>query len=283
MRNAAQFLAVDVFTRSGHGAAHSGVGDALVGGVFAAATSLASPLAALDGVLRPQRSARVRARLVHAHEGKSDGSAELRAIWFTRIAREGLRILLALGFVDAVLRRVEVTGNASALRGNYVYAIYHTPWGRVLALWMARQSDGIVFSARRWLKRAGKAHVPCTWRGLRDLVQRIRCGGSAAVTADHFGSAGNHTTAAWLLGREVQVSTGIARIAVTAGVPIVPVMTRYCAGKLQIAVGAEIAVDKAGVADVTRRMTAAFDVELRRDPSGWEQAHRFLSADPVSA
>jgi hypothetical protein len=281
MKNA-HVLATDVFGRACRRPATSDVGDALVGGVFAAATFLAPALAMVDGMLRPKRTARARAALSRAHAGRADGSAGLEAIWFARIAREGLRLLLVLGFADAVLRRVEVTGTSPASGGSCVYAIYHTPWGRVLALWMERRTDGVLLSAERWLKRAGRAHMPCTWRGLRELVDRISHGGSAAVTTDHFGPAGRHTTPALLLGRAVHMSTGVARIAAAAGVPIVPVITRYRAGKLQVAFDAAIAVDEVGAAAATRRVIAAFDAELRRDPSGWELAHRFLSAVPAS-
>jgi hypothetical protein len=277
MRNT-HALATDVYGRPFRRSTTREIGDSLVGGVFAAATFLAPPLAILDGMLRPKRTARARAALSRAHAGRTDGSAELEAIWFARSAREGLRLLLILGFADAVLRRVEVTGISPASGGNCVYAIYHTPWGRVLALWMERRTDGVLLSAQRWLKRAGRAHMPCTWRGLRELVDRISHGGSAAVTTDHFGPAGHHTTPALLLGRAVHVSTGVARIAAAAGVPIVPVVTRYRAGKLHVAFDAAIAVDEMGPASATRRVIAAFDAELRRDPSGWEHAHRFLSA-----
>ncbi|MBA3579356.1 MAG: hypothetical protein H0W42_05155 [Gemmatimonadaceae bacterium] len=280
MRNDAQLFPANVFTSFRQASAHPGAGDALVSAVFAGASALAAPLAALDELLRPARTKRVRAQLFRAHEGRTSGSHELASIWFTRIAREGLRILLALGFAGAVLRRVEIASDGRTRGGNCVYAIYHTPWGRVLALWLGRQPNGVLFSARRWLDRAGKAHVPCTWRGLRELVVRIREGSSAAVTADHFGNAGSHTTAVTLLARDVQMSTGIARIAVAANVPIVPVITRYRAGRLQIALGSEIDVQPLTVADATRRMTAVFDAELRRDPSGWEHTHRFLSRAP---
>jgi hypothetical protein len=277
MRSAAQGIAQHVFLRPRYRAA-TGVADAIVGGMFAAATRLADPLAKVDAMLRPERTARARAALSRAHDGRVDGAAELRAIWFTRIAREGLRVLLAMGFADAVLRRVEVAGGVGALRGNCVYAIYHTPWGRVLALWMARQSNGVLLSAHRWMERAGSAHVPCTWRGMRGLVDRIRRGRPAAVTADHFGAAGGRVTAASLLGSDVNVSTGVARIALAAGVPIVPVMTRYVHGKLRVVVCDAIPVDRSGIEAATRCMTGVFDAELRRNPSGWEQAHRFLSA-----
>lgn len=279
MRSAAQALA-PAFPRLGRGPG-AGLADSIVGGMFVAASRLAAPMARLDAILRPARTARARAALSRAHDGRSDGWSELRAIWFTRMAREGLRMLLALGFAEAVLRRVEVAGGSGALRGNCIYAIYHTPWGRVLALWMARRSDGVLLSAQRWMERAGTAHVPCTWRGMRGLVDKVRRGRAAAITADHFGKAGARTTSASLLGRNVNVSTGVARFALAAGVPIVPVMARYSRGKLRVVACEAIPVDRAGVEHATRRMTSVFDAELKRDPSGWEQAHRFLSAVPV--
>lgn len=252
--------------------------DALVGAMLVMADRLARPAAVVDELLRPRRSARARERLCSLHRGTTDGSAELRAIWFARLAREGFRVLLTLGFAEAVLRRVVVAAPAR-LSGSCVYAIYHTPWGRVLALWMARRSDAVVLSAQRWLDRAGKAHVPCTWRGLRELVRRIQAGSSAAVTADHFDSLADHSATASFLGREVELSTGVARIAAAAGVPIVPVVTRYRDGRVEVTLGQEIIVSKSSVADATRRVAAEFDAELRRDPSSWEQAHRFLSAE----
>lgn len=279
MRSAAQVLAPAIPSLGRRPAA--GLADSIVGGMLAAATTLAAPMARLDAVLRPERTARARAALARAHDGRGDGSRELREIWFTRLAREGLRMLLALGFAEAVLRRVEVAGGGRALRGNCIYAIYHTPWGRVLALWMARRSDGVLLSAQRWMERAGKAHVPCTWRGMRGLVEKVRRGRAAAITADHFGEAGARTTSASLLGRDVNVSTGVARFALAAGVPIVPVMTRYGGGRLRVVVCDAIPVDRTGIEDATRRMTSVFDAELKRDPSGWEQAHRFLSAVPA--
>lgn len=276
MRNAAQVISPDVFAQLGS-AARGGMDDALVGAMLVAADRLAQPVAMVDELLRPRRSARAREQLSGLHGGTTDGSTELRAIWFARIAREGFRVMLLLGFAEAVLRRVRVVGRAR-VSGSCVYAIYHTPWGRVLALWLARRSDSVVFSAQRWLDRAGKAHVPCTWRGLRELVRRIEAGSSAAVTADHFSSRPGYSVSASLLGREVEVSTGVARIAAAAGVPLVPVMTRYRHGRVEVVLSPAIVVGEVGVAGATCRVAAAFDAELRRDPSSWEQAHRFLSA-----
>lgn len=278
MRNVTQVLAPGIIAPLGSRAAHVRLDDALVGAMLAVADRLAKPAALLDQLLRPRRSARVRERLCNLHGGMTDGCAELRAIWFARIAREGFRVMLLLGFADAVLRRVHVVGGAR-VRGSCVYAIYHTPWDRVLALWVARRSDSVVLSAPRWLDRAGRAHVPCTWRGLRQLVRHVRAGSSSAVTADHFDPGAEHSTAASILGREVRVSTGLGRIAAAARVPVVPVVTRYRAGRLEVVLGRGIAVDESCVADATRRMTAVFDAELRRDPSGWERSHRFLSAE----
>lgn len=278
MRNVTQVLTPGIIAPLGGRAAHVRLDDALVGAMLAVADRLAKPVALLDELLRPRRSARVRERLHALHRGTTNGSRELRAIWFARIAREGFRVMLLLGFSEAVIRRVHFVGPTRANR-SCLYAIYHSPWGRVLALWMARRSGSVVFSAQRWLDRAGKAHVPCTWRGLRELVRRMRDGSSAAVTADHFRSRPGHSVPASLLGREVAISTGAARIAAVARVPLVPVLTRYRHGRLEVVLGPEVVVSESGSADATRRIAAEFDAELRRDPSSWEQAHRFLSAE----
>lgn len=278
MRNAAQVLFPDILAPLGRRAARAGMDDALVGAMLVAADRMARPVAVIDELLRPRRSARLRERLHRLHGGTTDGSSELRGIWFARIAREGFRLMLLLGFAEAVLRRVRIVGHART-NPSCVYAIYHTPWGRVLALWMARRSDSVVFSAQRWLDRAGKAHVPCTWRGLREVVRRIKAGSCAAVTADHFGPRPGHSTIISFLDREVEISTGAARMAAAAGVPLVPVVTRYRHGRVEVVLGPAIVVEESGVGDATRRVAAEFDAELRRDPSSWEQAHRFLSVE----
>lgn len=253
------------------------LGDVAVDTILWAADFLAAPLARLDSLLRPARNATVRARLRAIASGLVDDNSGMRAIWFSRAVREGFNILSMAGLERAVLRRVTLVGDHSALSRSCIFAIIHSPWDRVLARWLASQQGAVVFATGRWDERARGAHLPCNWRGIRKLVQHLRSGGVAAVTVDHFaGRASMFSTHASVLGRDVQVSTGAARLAVVAGVPLVPVTTRFRCDRLEIVIGDEIEVAAKTISSATRAVLATFDREVCRDPSIWANAHPFL-------
>lgn len=254
--------------------------DAVVASILAIADTLACPLAVIDAVLRPGVNSRVFSMLRAAKDGRTSGWPELKAIWLNRAAREGLRILSTVGFHHAVLRRVTLVGDPSVLSRSCIFAIVHSPWDRVLAHWIHGSRRAVVFATGRWEARAHGAHLPCNWRGIRKLVHHLRTGGVAAVTVDHFvAEPSKFSTRASMLGRGVNASTGAARIAAAAGVPIIPVSTRFARGKVQIILGSAMMVSEETVASATRELIKVFDSEVSHDPSLWAGSHKFLASD----
>lgn len=236
------------------------------------ARMLTPVLSAVDAVIRPSRTMRIVASVRAA--GGSPAEV-IRQIWFGRTTRECLRIALQIGLSAAVLRRVIVTGNTAALTGPCVYAIYHTPWGRVMAHWLRGRSQTTLFATGRWESRARAAHLPCDRSGLRRLLTSLRGGACAAVTIDHFGS-GPSTCDVRMLGRSVSVSTGAARIASAACVPVVLVIPRFRDGALELNIGAPVETVAASPERITRKLFEAFNSEMKRDLSGWEGSYAFL-------
>jgi hypothetical protein len=240
---------------------------------FGACLAVAPLLAVLDALLRPVRTRRawrgLRAGAVHP-------ARALRDLWFTRAAREALRGLMAAGMTDAVLARVVLAGNVAALDRGAVLAACHSPWGRVLAAWMAHDGRVAMLATRRWSSRAGAAHEPADRRGLRRAIGRLRAGRCMVVTVDHFTVLG--ACRATILGRAARACTGAARIAARARVPIVPVVVRYRAGCLEIVLGDAIPAALDQVEDAMAATLATFDRAIARDPSTWADALRWVSA-----
>lgn len=258
--------------------AHSGtiqdrLADAAVSATFGVCRALAPVLALADLVLRPRRTLRV------AHTLRRNGVAPASAItdiWFSRIAREAIRLLLSIGLARRLLERVSLTGNVAALDQGAVLASCHSPWGRLLAAWIARDGRVAVLATRRWNARASGAHEEASRRGMRRAFRRLDEGKCVAVTIDHFAT----TTGcrATVLRRSVQACLGAARIASRAGVPLVPVVVRHTGGRIEVELGACIDVATQTVTGATAAALAAFDRALHRDPSIWADTLRFASA-----
>ncbi len=248
------------------------VSQLILSGLLTMARLAAHALTAADLVIRPVRSARV-FKAVRAMDGSPFET--LARIWFGRATREALRIALRIGLDAAVMSRVALTGNVSAATGPCVYAIYHTPWGRVMANWLKNRPRTALYATGRWESRARSAHVACNPAGLRQVISALKRGENAAVTIDHFTESGS-SRAVSFLGRQVRASTGAARIARAAGVPVVPVTARFCNGRLELEIGERLGTGDKTPECVTAELFEAFDRETRRDPGGWEGSYGFL-------
>lgn len=236
-------------------------------------SSAVAPVAVMvDTLLRPGRA--LRAWRAFAESSGRPWEA-MRGIWFSRVARELLYAILLAGGKRALLDRIAVTGNTTMLDRGCVLAICHSPWGRLLAAWISRDSRVAVLATRRWTARAPGAHEPATARGMRRAIARLREGRCVAITIDHFDPCDGCD--ATILRRQVQVCTGAARIAARAGVPLAPAVVRHVGGRFEIAIGEEVPVSAHTAEGVTRAAIAALDHAITRDPSIWADALRFAS------
>lgn len=242
-------------------------GSAAVSVAFAACRALAPVAMVADAVLRPRIVARAWRRFARA--GVDAGRA-LRDTWFARLARESLHLLMRAGLRRAVLDRVRVVGDQQLLERGTVLAVCHSPWGRVLGGWLARDRRVAVVAAGRWEERAPGACIAADRRAARSVLREVRGGRCVAVTIDHFGAVGVPAT---LLGREARVASGAARLAACAHVPLVPARVRYAAGHIEVVLEREIVP----TADTAARATvdALRALRLDREPAGWADALRF--------
>jgi hypothetical protein len=94
------------------------------------------------------------------------------------------------------------------------------------------------------------------------------------VTVDHFERGACEAS---VLRRPVPACLGAARLAARARVPLVPVVARHVAGRIEIALGDAIPVTPETVGEATAAAIAVLDREFRRDPSAWADALRFAS------
>jgi hypothetical protein len=253
----------------------SGVfGDLLVKIGIGLSLAAAPVLALADCLLRPARTI---ALWRAARRAGMRPVRELRRIWFARAAREALRILGEAGLQEAVLRRIVVRGNKDALDQPAVFAVYHTPWARLLASWMSADRRVVLLAGGLWASRAPGVHATSDLRGMRHLLAELRRGRSAAVTIDHFGERGRITCRSEVLGFPVEACTGTSRLAAHAGLPLVPVALRWHRGRLEIWLGRRLTVTAELPAAGIDAALSEFNAALRCDLSSWDNAHRFLS------
>lgn len=251
------------------------VGDGVVAGAIQLSAVAAPLLMFADGLLRPRRTLRLCGAL---QRSGLHPLRELQRIWFSRAAREAIRILASKGLTAAVLRRVVVVGNAAAMDGPAVLAVYHTPWARLLALWLRAHGRIVLLAGDLWSARAAGAHLTSDSRGMRQLLRELERGRAAAVTVDHFGERGRITSCAEVLGTPVDACAGAARLAARAGVPLVPVALRWHRGRLEIRPGHRFTVTRESVGAATGAVLSEFNAALADDLSSWANAHRFLSS-----
>lgn len=250
-------------------------GNAVVAAAIHLSVCAAPVLPLTDALLRPRRNFRVCCAL---RRSGLEPSRELRRIWFARAVREAFRVLAACGLSAALLRRVVVVGNATAMDGPAVLAVYHTPWARLLAHWLSASGRIMLFASELWSSRAAGAHVTSDSRGMRRLVRELRAGRAAAVTIDHFGERGRIMHDTEVLGIPVEACVGAARLAARAGVPLVPVALRWHRGRLEIRPGHRFTVTRQSVGAATGAVVSEFNRALANDISSWSNAHRFLSS-----
>lgn len=256
------------------------VADAVVVAAIGISVAAAPVLSVADAVARPRRTRRVAGVLRGAG---MDPVRELRRIWFARTARETLRILADAGLGKAMTGRIAVLGNVDALDRPAVLAVYHTPWARLLALWMCTDRRVVLLADTLWGRRAPGVHVTSGSRGMRQLLRELRAGRCVAVTVDHFGEGGRITHPARVLGCQADACVGAARLAARAGVPIVPVALRWRRGRLEIFLGHLLTVTPESVGAGMGAVLSEFNAALRCDLSSWANAHRFLSRSAAAS
>ena len=220
------------------------------------------------------------------HEGRvwsrlarCDGGSwrALRRIWHARLTRETINAAMRVGLHDAVLRRVVLEEGVLPPSGC-VLAICHSPWGQALARWNATHGGALVKAASRWEGRTGGLRIGDAVGDLRRIMRQLASGGRVALVVDRFTEGRGIATE--FLGAPVHVATGAARIALAAGVPLVPMTARYVRGWIRIAFGRPIDPSMLGVPEAMRCVVRSFETEVRADPAGWDLMLHFARTTP---
>jgi hypothetical protein len=215
--------------------------------------------------------------LLHWLAGRPCGvHRAVRRIAFTRLARGALKLLLLTGGEAAVLRRVRCRGLERLPQGGCVLVLAHSPWGRVLARWAQARSFAFIFAHRRWAPWAGSLHLCPTPAGLRQAVAHLAQGRRVVVVADEFVARGGCEVE--LCGRRARVSMRAARLAASAGVPLVPVRLSYRRDDLRVVVGSPLDPGRgwAAHARITRALVRQLSRWTARRPEEWNDLFEFF-------
>lgn len=201
------------------------------------------------------------------HHAPGGLSQVLREIWLSRLLRETLTFLLKTSFRPTMLRLVD----DSFVRGigkSYVIAICHTPWARLLAEWCRVHDFALVLTEGPWASRMGYTTDP--GRGfseLRRVVRYLKTGGRVIVIADVF--AGSRSGPVRFLGRERTVSLLPGRLALLAGVPLLPVVAHFADGSLHVRFGSLLYAEERSPERSTQALLRFFEDEIRLRPAIW--------------
>lgn len=201
----------------------------------------------------------------------------IRDIWFARLARESLALVLSTSLRQAALDRVTCVLPPNQDSGC-VIAIFHTPWDRLLAFWCCDSDIALVVAGKIWVRRAGQGVVPGGVQGVRRLIRHLRAGGHVVVMADYPRARRGCT--ARFLGQEWHASILPARLAACAGVPLLAWNPSFDRGRLHLEPGPAFAVGSLPEEQeaVTRSVLTYFERTIREKPALWSHSLRVRTA-----
>ena len=246
--------------------------DAVLSLLLVLCHGLAVPAAAARALALAVRDAELRTWL-RARPGGARHS--LRRIAFARLARQALKLFILAGAERTALRRVDVEPETLP-PGSCVWAIPHSAWLRLLAVWAKDRNAGLALAGNGWAGRLGTRSAGTDLHGLLRLVRHLRAGGRAAVAADSF--VARDACEARFLGYPTRVSTVAVRVAAAGRVPVVPVWPSYADGALRLEFGPAIPAprDHAGQAETARALLDFFERRIARDPAQWNDLVPFF-------
>ena len=194
----------------------------------------------------------------------------IREIWFSRILRRTLSLLvrspLKKGTISLINNKLKLPSQTGC-----VIAIPHTPWSRLLAEWCKVNKFALVLVGGPWIKRTGSFNVPGGgFSGLKRTISHLRSGGCVIVIGDNIGRW--RCCKIHFLGKDCFASFLPARIAESAGVPLLAIYPKFNDGMINIHNGFESRIEeiKADKQKVTQKVFDFFETEIRDKPSIYE-------------
>jgi KDO2-lipid IV(A) lauroyltransferase len=194
------------------------------------------------------------------------------------------------GAVSAALERGRGALLLSAHLGNWeVMGAGLAEMGCPMTVLGARQRNPLVEDAFDRLREARSVRSITVGKSLRPIVEALRAGRCVATLADQDGGPDGFFMD--FLGRSASVQSGVFRLAVRTGAPIVTgFSTREgegLRGEMQDPVWTEPARDPAAVEAEARRLAAIYtgrvEAAIRRRPGQWWWVHRRWRTRPQPA
>jgi Bacterial lipid A biosynthesis acyltransferase len=192
----------------------------------------------------------------------------LRNIWFSRIFRRMVSVLIRSPFRNKTLQLVNV--DFPITNTGSVITMCHTPWSRLLAQWCHKNDFGLIITNSKWNQRTNS--IRRTGKGIKELrylIRYLRSGGRIIIMADVFNNLKN--CSARFLERDCNVSLLPARLAKIAEVPLIAAIPELRNDTIHIYNGPgfdpkRTNPDPSGIMQI---FMAFFEKEIRRNPSIW--------------
>lgn len=202
------------------------------------------------------------------HNAPGGEYINIRQIWFTRLLRRTLSILIRTSLRNKILQLVDFP--TPTCNSGCIITTCHTPWARLLVQWCVANEFALIIVSGIWIQRAkqinkyGKGYTE-----LKHLIRHLRSGGRIIITADAFLDSKNCSVE--FFEREYKVSLFPARLARIANVPLIAVVAELRNQTIHIYEGPRfyfkhlISTPK----EVMQSLLKYLENEIRKSPAIW--------------
>jgi hypothetical protein len=189
-------------------------------------------------------------------------------IWFSRVFRRTVSVLIRTPFRSKVLQLVDITFPVTD--EGCVITMCHTPWSRLLTQWCLKNDFAMIITGNKWnqrtskIRRNGKGFIE-----LRQIIHHLRSGGKIIVMADLFNNLKNCSSV--FLDCHCNVSLLPVRIAKIAKVPVIAAVPELCGNSIKASYGPrfDFRNSTTELSSVMQTFLYFFETEIRRNPSIW--------------
>lgn len=191
----------------------------------------------------------------------------LKAIWFVRLLRRIVSVLIRTPFNKDVLRLINFDPE-SIVPGSVIVSC-HTPWARLLTQWCVKNNFGMIVGWGPWTKRASIARHATGFTELRTLASYLLSGGRIIIMADIFNDLNNCPVK--FFEKPCNASLFPLRLAKIANTQLVTVMPALKDQGVCIHTGPRVSLstDDHDPGKIMQTLLSYFEKEIKQDPSVW--------------
>lgn len=193
----------------------------------------------------------------------------IKEIWISRMLRRSLSLLIRTPFSRGTLSLINYKLSLPTKTGCII-AIPHTPWSRLLAEWCRENKFAFVLVGGKWITRTESVNIPGGFSGIKQLIKHLHSGGRIIVIGDNIGRW--RCCSVKYFGKKCNASIIPARLAASAGVPLLAVYPKLGDGMINIYNGYEASIKdiKTNQKKVMQKVFNFFENEIRNTPSIYE-------------